>query len=101
MADLLPDATHEVVLKLTPDEVRREAIGKVLSLVGTFIGIAGTLTVLSINPAVKSAAGAVWSKTPKTVRDRRALYLGVAAVGGAVALAYVLNRAFKKQGAEA
>ena len=40
---LIPDFSKGAVLRLTPTEARVEAIGKALGLVGTTMGVVGTL----------------------------------------------------------
>lgn len=73
---LIPTFPAEgVTLKLTAEEARREAIGKALGLIGTVIGVTGTLIALSVNPAVKGQLSEVYSKVPQTVKDNKLLYL--------------------------
>lgn len=74
-----------VTLKMTADEAKREAIGKALGLLGTVIGVTGTLIALSVNPAVKDQASSVYAKVPQTVKDNMVLYL----VGGGILAAFV------------
>ena len=83
---IIPDIPPEgVVLKLTADEAKREAIGKALSLLGTVVGITGTLIALSVNPAVKDSADALYSKVPKTVQDNKMAFL----IGGGLLAAWL------------
>jgi hypothetical protein len=77
-----------VTLKLTAEEARREAIGKALGLVGTVIGVTGTLIALSVNPAVKGQLSDIYSKVPKTVQDNKILYL----IGGGLIAALVVYK---------
>jgi hypothetical protein len=86
---LIPTFPPEgVTLKLTAEEARREAIGKALGLVGTVIGVTGTLIALSVNPAVKGQLSDIYSKVPKTVQDNKILYL----VGGGLLAAFIVYR---------
>lgn len=57
MGWLIPDFTGSVTLKLSPEDARREAIGRLLSLGGAGLGLVGGLMVLQANPAVKSLLG--------------------------------------------
>jgi hypothetical protein len=83
---LIPSFPAEgVTLKLTAEEARREAIGKALGLLGTVIGVTGTLIALSVNPAVKSQLNDVYSKVPQTVKDNKIIYL----VGGGLLAAFI------------
>jgi len=52
---LTPDITSPVTLKLTADDVRREAIGRILSVSGAGIGLAGGVMILAANPALRGA----------------------------------------------
>lgn len=77
-----------VTLKLTAEEARREAIGKALGLLGTVIGVTGTLIAMSVNPAVKDQAKDLYSKIPQTVKDNSTMYL----IGGGLLAAYIAYR---------
>ena len=95
---LIPTFPAEgVTLKLTAEEARREAIGKALGLVGTVIGVTGTLIALSVNPAVKSQLSDVYSKVPQNVKDNKIVYL----VGGGLIAAFIvykwIGKGVKKQ----
>lgn len=86
---LIPSFPAEgVTLKLTAEEARREAIGKALGLVGTVIGVTGTLIALSVNPAVKSQLQDVYSKVPQNVKDNKIIYL----IGGGLLAAFVVYK---------
>lgn len=97
---LLPTFDKDVILKLTPEEARREAIGKALGLIGTVIGVTGTLMALSVNPAFKATAAAAWEKAPKQVKENTTGTLILLGVGGAIALAWLIKRKTAKQAAE-
>lgn len=77
-----------VTLKLTAEEARREAVGKAIGLLGTVIGVAGTLIAMSVNPSVKGQAGDVYNKLPQTVKDNKIMYL----IGGGLLAAFVAYR---------
>lgn len=51
MGWLVPNITRPVTLKLSADDVTREAWGRGLSLAGAGVGILGGLMVLNANPA--------------------------------------------------
>jgi hypothetical protein len=55
MGWLTPEITAPVTLKLTPDDVRREAIGRLLSLSGAGVGMIGGVLILTANPAFRGA----------------------------------------------
>lgn len=94
---LIPTYTQDVVLKLSPEEARREAIGKALGLVGTLIGVTGTLIALSVNPAVKAQAGDLYSKVPKAVKDNQTAILIALGLGAAAAAYWWIGRGVKKE----
>ena len=97
---LIPTFDKDVILKLTPEEARREAIGKALGLVGTVIGVRGTLMALSVNPAFKATATAAWEKAPKELKDNKTGTLILAGIGGALFLAWLIKSKVAKQSAE-
>jgi hypothetical protein len=77
-----------VTLKLTAEEARREAIGKAIGLLGTVIGVTGTLIAMSVNPAMKDQTKDLYSKLPQTVKDNKTLYL----IGGGLLAAFIAYR---------
>jgi hypothetical protein len=70
------------VYKLTPDEAKREALGRGFAMVGSIVGLVGTGMLLSINPAVKTAAGSAFRRLPPAAQRHKAL-VGIA-LGGLV-----------------
>lgn len=56
MGLLIPDITKPIRLKASADDVKREALGRTLSLAGMSVGILGGLMVLTANPAIAAAA---------------------------------------------
>lgn len=54
MSWLVPEFTKPVTLKLTADDAKREALGRVLSLGGAAVGILGGVMVLKVNPAARA-----------------------------------------------
>ncbi len=58
MGWLIPDIKKPVTLKLTADDAKREALGRVLSMTGAGVGILGGLIVLQSNPAFRAALAA-------------------------------------------
>lgn len=54
MGLLAPEFTKPVTLKLTADDAKREAWGRVLSLGGATVGILGGLMLLRANPAARA-----------------------------------------------
>ncbi len=55
MGFLIPDIKRPVQLKLSADDVKREALGRTLGLAGASVGLIGGLMVLSANPAIRAA----------------------------------------------
>ncbi len=81
------------VCNLTVDEQKREALGRWLSLVGTTIGVAGTVILLSVNPKVKTTAGALLDHLPGPLRrNKAATVVGIAAVGALIIGAVIVKR---------
>ncbi len=97
---LIPDISSTVQLKMTPDEAKREAIGKALSLLGTTIGITGTIMALSVNPAIKAESSGAYSKLPKTMQDNKVGTLIVVGLLGAAAAYWYISRGMKKNNAK-
>lgn len=58
MGWLVPDITKPVTLKLTADDAKREAAGRILSLAGAGVGILGGIMILRANPALQGAVAA-------------------------------------------
>jgi hypothetical protein len=74
-----------VTLKLTQAEAKREAIGKAIGLLGTVVGVTGTLIAMSVNPAVKGQLNDAYSKVPAKVKDNSTLLL----IGGGLVAAWL------------
>lgn len=89
---LVPDITSTVQLKMSPEEAKREAIGKTLSLLGTTIGITGTIMALSVNPAIKAESTGAFSKLPKSVQDNKVgVLIVVGLIGAGLAYWYIAS----------
>lgn len=71
--------TTSAAYRLTDSESKREALGRGFALVGSLVGVVGTGMLLSINPAVKSAAGAAYRRLPATSQRNKILGLTVVA----------------------
>jgi hypothetical protein len=52
---LIPNITKPVQLKLSADDVKREALGRTLGITGATVGLIGGLMVLGANPAIRAA----------------------------------------------
>lgn len=89
------------VCNLTSEEQSREALGRWLALVGTGISVLGTAALMSVNPTVKTTAGAILDRLPGPLQKHRTLVvIGAAATVGGIAW-YILNkRAKAKAGAK-
>ena len=96
MGRLSPDCDKPVTLKLAADDVKREAIGRTLGVIGAFTGIAGAAMFLSANPALKAALkqkGAVSltltadeAKRDATGKSLALIGTGVGALGALIAM---------------
>ena len=93
---LIPDIASTVQLKMTPEEAKKEAIGKALSLLGTTIGITGTIMALSVNPAIKAESTGAFSKLPKGVQDNKVGMLILIGLLGAAGAYWYIARGMKK-----
>lgn len=78
-------AANPEVRKLTDAEAKREAMGRTFALVGSVVGAAGTVMLLSVNPAVQGAAGSAFKRLPASVQNHK-LLIGLAVSGLALGL---------------
>jgi len=84
---LIPDAKG-VSLQMSEDDVKREATGRALALLGSTIGLIGGVMILSANPAAKQQATGAWAALPPNIRDNKpALIVGIG-VAAALLIAY-------------
>jgi hypothetical protein len=86
---LVPDIKKPVTLKLTADDAKREALGRVLSMTGAGVGILGGLIVLNANPAFRAAlnrGGAVKMTMSVQQAQQDALGKSLALIGTAVGM---------------
>lgn len=70
-------------MTLTESETSREAMGRILALVGGAVSITGTVLLLSVNPKVKAVARGGFNALPQ---DSRKQVLIAAGVGGLLVL---------------
>jgi hypothetical protein len=56
MGLFVPDITKPIRLQVSADDVKREALGRTMSILGMSVGVLGGLMVLSANPAIAAAA---------------------------------------------
>ncbi len=68
---------------LTDAELSREAMGRILALVGGAVSITGTVLLLSVNPKVKAVAKGGLNALPDTSRKQ---VLVAAGIGGLLVL---------------
>ncbi len=86
------------VCNLTVEEQKREALGRWLALVSTVIGIAGTGILLSVNPNVKTTAGAVLDRLPEPLRKHKgAVIVGVVGLAALVVGGIIVRRIAKNK----
>lgn len=89
MAWLIPDIKKPVTLKLTADDAKREAFGRVMSMAGAGVGILGGVIVLNANPAFRAAlkrGGAVKMRLSVQQAQQDALGKSLALIGTAVGM---------------
>jgi len=81
------------VCNLSVEQQKREALGRWLALVGSVIGITGTVVLLSVNPNVSSTASVIFNRLPAPLRkNKAATIVGVAAVGALIMGAVLVKR---------
>lgn len=90
---LIPTPTTSVKLTLSAEEAQREAVGKALMMIGTTIGLVGSMYQLSVNPSIKAKAEGLWAKLPKSMQENKIQTFTIMGVGGALLLAYLIRRA--------
>lgn len=81
---LIPEYDGTVDLRMTPQQVKREATGRALALIGSTIGMVGGMMILSTNPAFKQEAQGVWKALPPQVSQNKAgviITIGLATAG--------------------
>ena len=61
----------EITLKITPDQAKREAIGKALAMIGGTVSIVGSMMVLSNNPAFKEPVTGFAKNLPKPLQENK------------------------------
>jgi hypothetical protein len=68
---------------LTDAEVSREAMGRILAIVGGAVSVTGTALLLSVNPKVKQVARGGFAALPTDTRKRVLIGAGI---GGIIVL---------------
>lgn len=94
---LIPEPTGDVDLRMTPEQVKREATGRALALMGSTIGMVGGMMILGSNPAFRKESEGVWQKLPPQVSQNKAgviIILGLAAAG---LIAYNMRKSAAKR----
>ena len=82
MGWLIPEFTKPVTLKLSADDAKREALGRILSLSGAGVGLIGGVMVITANPAARS----MFSKAQASTLTMSAQQARKDALGKALAL---------------
>lgn len=72
--------TTPAAYRLTDSETKREALGRGFALVGSLVGVVGTAMLLSVNPAVKAAAGSAYRRLPAS--SERSKVIGLVLIAG-------------------
>lgn len=70
----------DTIEKLTPAEVKREALGRSIAMIGSTVGLVGTALLLSVNPTAKRIAGKTYAKLPDVVKKHQVI-AGIAVAG--------------------
>jgi hypothetical protein len=89
---LIPEYDSSVELRMTPQQVKREATGRALALMGSVIGMVGGIMILSTNPAFKQEAQGMWQQLPPKVQENKAGVIIAMGLGVAGIVAYSLMR---------
>lgn len=97
---LIPEVDKTVELRMTPEQVRREATGRALALMGSVVGMVGGVMILSTNPVFKQEAQGVWKRLPPSmVENKTAVVIGLG-LGVAALVAYNMKRSTARRYAE-
>lgn len=89
---LIPELDKDVELRMTPKEVKREATGRALALMGSVIGMVGGVMILSTNPAFKTEAKGVWKDMPPAVKNNKGLTIVGLGLGVSALIAFNMMR---------
>ena len=92
---LIPEYDSAVELRMTPEQVKREATGRALALMGSVIGMVGGMMILSTNPAFKAKAQGVWSRLPPQVSQNKAGVIIALGLGVSGLVAYNMMKGNK------
>lgn len=92
---LIPEDVSEVRMKLTPEQAKREAVGRALALMGSTIGMVGGVMVLSTNPAFRTEAEGAWKALPPAARQNKAGLVMALGLGGAALIYYMMTKQMK------
>ena len=86
MSWLTPDISTPVRLQLSPEEVKREALGRTMGLVGAVVGVVGAVMIVTANPALKAALtrGAAIDLVVQPAAAKRDMGKALALIGTAV-----------------
>jgi hypothetical protein len=72
--------------KLTAEDLQTLSTAKTLSLIGTCIGLAGTIYAMKANPATRASLDRGWASMPQVMRENKNFTL---IVGGLLAAVIV------------
>ncbi|NEN87964.1 MAG: hypothetical protein F6K48_03180 [Okeania sp. SIO3H1] len=89
---LIPEVDRTVDLRMTPEQVKREATGRALALIGSTVGMVGGIMILSTNPAFKQEAQGVWKNLPPQVHQNKAGVIIALGLGASALIAYNMMR---------
>lgn len=94
---LIPDPPKDgVQLRLTAQEAKKEATGRALILIGSTIGITGSILVLQNNPIVKQEAEGLWQQLPEGLRRNKPfLFMGLGLTAAFVVTTLARRKATK------
>lgn len=78
---------------LTPDDLKTLSAAKTLSLIGTCIGLAGTIYAMKANPTTRASMDSAWARMPTAMRENKNFtLLAGCAILAVVVAKYVSSR---------
>lgn len=94
---LIPETSGTVDLRMSPEQVKKEATGRALALIGSTIGMVGGIMILSTNPAFKQEAQGVWKSLPPQVSQNKSGVIIAVGLATAGLIAYSMMRGNQKR----
>lgn len=96
---IIPSSDKNLTLRMTPQEVEREGVGRALMMIGGTVSLMGGAMVLSVNPAMKKESSGLWRQMPQAIRENKALAIvGLGVLVAGVSTAALKSKMFKRYG---